>query len=157
MKKFKLLKDLPDIKAGAIFEIGSDKQWYPITDRTGETYTCHKYKSPIVENNPEWFREVKEEKKESDDTLFRCLKIAYSGIVCTFVLAPFGDKTTADELDFVFDMIKGKLFPSDIKNAMHNKDIVEDGEYNLQYEYQMVQNCECPNCGTKLSYPITQI
>jgi len=59
MKQYKLLKDLPDLKAGAIFIKGSEED--------GD-YHCqgeYRYDEDVVENNPEWFEEVKEEYEKS--------------------------------------------------------------------------------------------
>ena len=60
MKKYRLLKDLPDSKAGDIYELisayGGDTAYYLGGDPDLS------YWRPInVENNPEWFEEVKEE------------------------------------------------------------------------------------------------
>jgi hypothetical protein len=55
MRKFRLLKDLPGVNAGAIFEEYSDA--YHFIDTNG----CRvaKYAKELVENNHEWFEEVK--------------------------------------------------------------------------------------------------
>ena len=55
MKKFKLLKDLPDVKAGAIFElIFGGVQGNKYINYEYDVY----YNTNIVENNPEWFEEI---------------------------------------------------------------------------------------------------
>jgi hypothetical protein len=65
-KKYKLLKDLPDLKAGAVFE------W----DENNERYYCkvgddfeYKYQPIYLESNPDWFEEVKEEEIVFDTAL----------------------------------------------------------------------------------------
>ncbi len=52
VKKYKLLKDLPNTSKGAIFDL------------VREHYHCgyHRIYKSVVENNPEWFEEVKKEK-----------------------------------------------------------------------------------------------
>jgi hypothetical protein len=56
MKKYKLLKDLPNIKAGTT-RFRNEMNKYACVDKHDETaYLNHK----LVENNPEWFEEVKE-------------------------------------------------------------------------------------------------
>lgn len=54
MKKAELLKDLPDIPKGAIFEFESSSQTYILWD--GERKVRSYKKDVVVENNPEWFR-----------------------------------------------------------------------------------------------------
>jgi len=68
MKEYKLLKDLPDLEAGAIFE----------ENREGldNNYWCKSrvfYPCPVVENNPAWFKEVKEVKEVKEDEGFNAL------------------------------------------------------------------------------------
>ena len=52
MKKYKLKKDTPNLKAGSIFE------------RNASSYHCKEhdfyYKTEYVENNPEWFEPIPE-------------------------------------------------------------------------------------------------
>jgi len=56
-KNYTLLKDLPDVKAGAIFEIGITLDAYYLTsDKTGTKYNCYCYPKDFVENNSEWFK-----------------------------------------------------------------------------------------------------
>lgn len=59
MKTYILLKDLPDVKAGAKFELGRDADaYYLISDKTGTKYNCYCYPVDFVENNTEWFKEA---------------------------------------------------------------------------------------------------
>jgi len=60
-KKYRLKKDLPDCKAGAIFEYELDTIYVHSTN--GKHYLS--YHKDIVENNPEWFEEVKEDTLKS--------------------------------------------------------------------------------------------
>lgn len=53
VKRYELLKDTPDIKKGAIF-YSDDGIYYK--NKCGNLVAS--YRSDIVENNPEWFREV---------------------------------------------------------------------------------------------------
>jgi len=56
-KNYTLLKDLPDVKAGAIFEIGIALDTYFLTsDKTGTKYNCYCYPKDFVEKNSEWFK-----------------------------------------------------------------------------------------------------
>ena len=52
MKQYKLLKDLPDLKAGVIFE----------DSKESDDYVCGDYKFLYnhVEDNTEWFEEIRE-------------------------------------------------------------------------------------------------
>lgn len=58
MKKYKLLKDLPYIKAGIIYE----QDWNQYKSEKQDWITDYLNKN-IIENNPEWFEEIKEELK----------------------------------------------------------------------------------------------
>lgn len=56
IKTYILQKDLPDVKAGAKFEIGASNDGYYLTsDKTGTKYNSYWYPIFFVENNPEWF------------------------------------------------------------------------------------------------------
>lgn len=55
MKKYKLLKDLPYIKAGIIYE----QDWNQYKSEKQDWITDYLNKN-IIENNPEWFEEIKE-------------------------------------------------------------------------------------------------
>lgn len=57
MIEFKLLKDLPGIKAGDIFIKDPQREFF--TSKS----TGYSYKKCDVENNPEWFEEIKEKVK----------------------------------------------------------------------------------------------
>ena len=59
MKKYKLLKDLPYIKAGIIYE----QDWNQYKSEKQDWITDYLNKN-IIENNPEWFEEIKEEPKQ---------------------------------------------------------------------------------------------
>jgi len=63
MRKFRLLKDIPGIRAGAIFEASVVDNFYEcINGRV----SINKFALPdsVVEDNPGWFEEVKEQEKE---------------------------------------------------------------------------------------------
>jgi hypothetical protein len=66
MRKFRLLKDLPLLKAGAVF----------VQHRIADSYRCpsetpevlyYVYDAEVVENGFTWFEEVKEEEKKWTD------------------------------------------------------------------------------------------
>lgn len=65
-KRYKLLKDLPDSKAGDVYVLcDDDKEWPPVYYKNGnqeESYWLQKH----VENSPDWFSEVKSENKSID-------------------------------------------------------------------------------------------
>ncbi|KKL63994.1 hypothetical protein LCGC14_2169520 [marine sediment metagenome] len=66
-KSYVLLKDLPDVKAGAIFKLGAVMDAYYLTaDKTGTRCNCYMYPKEFVENSPDWFRCKKE--SEPKDT-----------------------------------------------------------------------------------------
>ena len=61
-KKYRLKKDLPDCKAGAIFVKSNvnDSYW-----SKRQYHEISGYNKKFVENNPEWFEELKEDTMES--------------------------------------------------------------------------------------------
>lgn len=64
MRKYKLLKNLPDVKAGTILQRrdGEANYWYT-DNKDCRTF----YKADVVENNPELFEEIKEPKFKVGD------------------------------------------------------------------------------------------
>ena len=58
MKRYKLLKDLPDLKAGEIFEYNEDAGSYISQSMNKNHYLLY---DDTVENNPEWFEPVKDD------------------------------------------------------------------------------------------------
>jgi len=67
-KKYRLLKDLPDVLAGAVFELGKGLDAYYLTsDKTITRYNCYCYPKEWVENKPDWFSEVKSDRIEVKD------------------------------------------------------------------------------------------
>lgn len=68
MRKFKLLKELPGIEKGSIFE----------SDMTGIDYSCFfglkklqpSFSIVFIEAHPEWFEEIKEEPEKNKDEKF---------------------------------------------------------------------------------------
>ena len=58
MKSYKLLKDLPDLASGVIFEHDGFREQYSYGNNS------RSYHSYTIENNPEWFEEVKEKEYE---------------------------------------------------------------------------------------------
>ena len=74
-KKYKLLKDLPDVKAGEFFELGKDMDAYFLTSNKTETkFNCYMYPANFVENNTEWFELVDESKEKSLDNILNIIK-----------------------------------------------------------------------------------
>lgn len=63
MKRYKLLKDLPDLKAGAIFEFSGPEYISKNNLDLPDTY----YSKLLVESTPEWFEELKEGVKHPID------------------------------------------------------------------------------------------
>jgi len=68
-KKYRLLKDLPNVKAGAIVEWNSTETWvggpyeggrYGIFDMPNDKSQTVTWSPYDVENNPEWFEEITE-------------------------------------------------------------------------------------------------
>lgn len=55
-KKYRLMKDLPDCKAGVVYNLGNDGVTYICLSNMGEWSVC--YPKERVENNPEWFQEI---------------------------------------------------------------------------------------------------
>lgn len=80
-KKYKLLKDLPETKAGAIFTFCDDNSDY-LSDCLQFCYS-----SKVIENNPEWFELVCDDKEiEEKWEIFR------KKIFC--VIKEFEDETS---------------------------------------------------------------
>jgi hypothetical protein len=74
MKKYKLLKDLPDLKAGAIFEyfdeFKPDNPWYrvkTIISPTETEFSSSQYTLKFLKDETEWFEEVQELKYTDSD------------------------------------------------------------------------------------------
>lgn len=67
IKTYRLLKDLPDCKAGSIFTFDGDCNY----DYESTQYTDGKswYRNVVVENNLEWFEELKEVEVKARITL----------------------------------------------------------------------------------------
>lgn len=64
-KRYRLLKDLPDVSAGAIFELGETLDAYYLkSDKTETKYNCYIYPVEFVWNNKSWFEEIKEQEKD---------------------------------------------------------------------------------------------
>jgi hypothetical protein len=58
-KQYRLLKDMPNLKAGAVLTLSDTREMYAIeNDRGGKFFQMY---ASTVENNPEWFEEVKQE------------------------------------------------------------------------------------------------
>lgn len=74
MRKFKLLKDLPNLKAGAIFHNetpnGDDYFVAPVDTEKFNRNDHIRFSLKTLTKNPDWFEEVKEDKKFSISTLF---------------------------------------------------------------------------------------
>ena len=73
MKKYRLLKDLPGIKAGDIFELVDSTN----TSRLNDYYECCGIFADcgVVEDNPDWFEEIQDKEFTRDDMIF-CTKAA---------------------------------------------------------------------------------
>lgn len=72
MDNYILQKDLPDVKAGAIFSIGAATDAYYLTTTR---YNCYIYPICFVENNPEWFK--KQSKQPTKDKEYDILSISF--------------------------------------------------------------------------------
>ena len=61
MKKYRLLNDTPTIKAGAIFKLNDNQEYECKIDILGNSSI---YIPEYVENNPDWFEEIKDSAKD---------------------------------------------------------------------------------------------
>ena len=61
MRKFELLRDLPNAKSGAIYRQTEDKLNYANYDLLSNRSWDVSYPAEYIENNPEWFKEIVEE------------------------------------------------------------------------------------------------
>lgn len=78
MRKFKLLKDLPNLKAGTIFEETVADHYTTITgDKWGDGDNLY-YGSQTIKNNPEWFSEIFEPKPQ--EIIEGCLTGIYNKV-----------------------------------------------------------------------------
>src|SRR5687768_6752191 len=75
-KKYRLLKDLPEIKAGEIFLFVEQHDTYECK-RSGGKY-IHLPRS-YVENNPEWFEKVKEQ--EWEIVAYKCKFLGKNNVI----------------------------------------------------------------------------
>lgn len=60
-RRFKLLKDLPDAKKDDVYEQIKTGDYFLTPHRHGSPKSSDFYSAETVENNPEWFEEVKEQ------------------------------------------------------------------------------------------------
>lgn len=97
MKRYKLLKDLPNLCAGTIFEYSSRTGNYIGIDRGDGIY----FDTYIVQKNKDWFEEIKE--KTDEEVLAFCLWQEYGKIV------PDESKELADFLLKTFPSIRKDL------------------------------------------------
>lgn len=67
MKKYRLLKDLPNVKAGSPFEPTSALAYGNISNGKWHVEYCNE----IIENNPEWFQLIEEEQPFWSDELVK--------------------------------------------------------------------------------------
>jgi len=64
-KRYRLLKDLPDAKAGTILSLGGyEKDLYMYSGILDDGQEASWYVKSTVENNPEWFEEIHQPKEE---------------------------------------------------------------------------------------------
>jgi AMMECR1 domain-containing protein len=101
MRKFKLLKELPGVRAGAIFEQSAVTEGYDCIEGTMQSGLF--LPEVIVETNTDWFEEVqeKEEKLYTKSDLLMLLKCRKHGLG-----AVFGGTITEEE--FVKEFVKAK-------------------------------------------------
>lgn len=60
-KKYRLKQNLPDVCAGGVFKLSADGMAYFLSsEKTGTGLNCYAYPVEFVENNTEWFEEIKE-------------------------------------------------------------------------------------------------
>jgi cyclopropane fatty-acyl-phospholipid synthase-like methyltransferase len=71
-KKYKLLKDLPDCKAGTILELSEDGESYDYKAQDGAE--CW-YRRHYVESNSDWFQLVEEPKNEEQDSIAEIIEM----------------------------------------------------------------------------------
>lgn len=88
--KYRLLKDLPDYKAGEIFEWDENTQCYAATnsDEFGQT---GKWPARFVENKPDWFESIKE------------------SISVSFISATYAERLGINQLAYLIKHEKGSV------------------------------------------------
>lgn len=59
MKEYKLIKDMPNLSAGAIFKFNEKTTKYDCVYAPKEQKTDWSFTKELVEVNPEWFEEIK--------------------------------------------------------------------------------------------------
>lgn len=76
-KKYRLLKDLPGVKAGTIFDrvkgvdLPSHSQDFVVY--SPKSFLVPQFASEDIKNNPEWFEEIDEEKLFTRKDLLLCI------------------------------------------------------------------------------------
>lgn len=58
-RRFKLLKDMPDLEAGATFkQTGTKLDWYTCYRKGDDGHWCYAFCLEALERNKEWFKEL---------------------------------------------------------------------------------------------------
>jgi hypothetical protein len=71
-KQYRLLKDLPGVKAGTVYDYESDYGRYTGADHTMNSsgHELDMIDAIVVENNPEWFEVVRWKPKDGEEYYF---------------------------------------------------------------------------------------
>jgi len=121
MKQYKLLKDLPDLASGVIFEHDGFREQYSYGNNS------RSYHSYTIENNPEWFEEVKEKHKLYEqvyDILFSHRSI---------------DGTIQQMIKFIEDQIPKDPYPEGVIDISKHVTILEKAEEIADF-YKSIAN-----------------
>lgn len=98
METYILQKDLPDVKAGAKFELGkATDAFYLTSDKTGTKYNAYVYPLDFVRNNPEWFKKEEPVQGWHRGRLVNLLNYAFSKSSCVVSVRDVLDNFLAEE------------------------------------------------------------
>ena len=112
MRKFKLLKDLPNLKAGAIFHNetpnGDDYFVAPVNTEKFNRNDHIRFSLKTLTKNPDWFEEVKEDKKFSIPIILISLLRA-DGFILAGILLIAHYNTLNLRLETFYGTLKARL------------------------------------------------
>jgi len=129
MRKFELLRDLPNLKAGAVFTPTHIPTIYQ------DDKDLWGYHASIVENNPEWFKEVVENKQSiyelhkelypSEDFSERAIWFRLRGLFC---------RDTIANLEITYDKAYAELLEIKKQRAVKEEPSIAQELLHLQDE-----------------------
>lgn len=118
-KRYKLLKNLPDANAGTIFTWDNNYGGYVYVDKTGSEDGCLMF-SRSVENNPEWFAPIPEQKEQPKGEGVKALNISFesnTNLLKVFINKPINEVVAETGIDKLLERLT---------TALNNDTVVDD-------------------------------